>query len=490
MSRKLRNVLVAGAVSVLAAVSLAVAVGSASAATTPTATFTKVSEWGSGFEGRYTVANGGSSTMNSWQVSFTLPAGTTISSHWDAARSGSGQQVVFANLSWNGTIAPGASVVFGFIGAGSGSPTGCLLNGQPCAGGTQPSPSASTPRPPSPSASPSKPPSPSASPSKPPSPSASPSPTANPGTPVAANGQLRVCGRQLCNKNGKAIQLRGMSTHGIQWYANCATAGSLDVLAQEWTADVLRISMYIQEDGYETDPRRFTDLVHNYIELATARGMYAIVDWHMLDPGDPNYNLDRAKTFFAEIAQRHANKVNVLYEIANEPNEVSWSAIKSYADQVIPVIRQRDPEAVVLVGTPDWSSLSVSGDGNGVATITANPVTAGNLMYVFHFYAASHGNAYYNTFAQAVDTLPMFVTEFGTQQATGDGPNDFTNAQRYLDLMAAKKVSWTNWNFSDDFRSGAVFTTGTCATGQFSGTTRLKPAGAWIRDRIRTADDF
>ncbi len=474
MALKARPFLAAAAAAAVATMAMALATHTANAAATPTATFTKVADWGSGWEGRYTITNGGSTTLTSWQVSFSLPSGTSISSYWNAVRVGSGQPYVFGNASWNGNVAPGASATFGFIGVGSGSPTGCLLNGQPCDGGAQPSPSASSPRPPSPSA----------------SPSPSTSPTATPGTPVAANGQLRVCGRQLCNKNGKAIQLRGMSTHGIQWYANCATSTSLTVLAQEWRADVLRISMYVQEGGYETDPRRFTDMVHNYIELATARGMYAIVDWHMLDPGDPNANLTRAKTFFAEIAQRHASKVNVLYEIANEPSGVAWSTIKSYADQVIPVIRAQDPEAVVLVGTPDWSSLGVSGSGGGVSAIAANPVTAANVMYVFHFYAASHGDLYYNTFAQATDTLPMFVTEFGTQEYTGDGPNNFTMAQRYLDLMATKKVSWVNWNFSDDFRSGAVFTTGTCNTGAFSGTARLKPAGAWVRDRIRTPDDF
>ena len=122
--------------------------------------------------------------------------------------------------------------------------------------------------------------------------------------PLAANGQLRVCGVKLCNEYGKPIQLRGMSTHGLQWYRQCVNAASLDALANDWKADVLRISMYVQEDGYETNPRLFTDLVHTLIEQATARGMYAIVDWHMLDPGDPNYNLASAKTFFTEIAQR------------------------------------------------------------------------------------------------------------------------------------------------------------------------------------------
>ncbi|MEV5328910.1 cellulase family glycosylhydrolase [Nonomuraea sp. NPDC052634] len=311
------------------------------------------------------------------------------------------------------------------------------------------------------------------------------------GTPVEANGQLRVCGIKLCNEHGKQIQLRGMSSHGIQWYPQCLTDASLDALAGDWKADVLRISMYIQEDGYETNPRLFTDRVHNLIEMATARGMYAIVDWHMLDPGDPMYNLGRAKTFFTEIAQRHNGKKNVLYEIANEPNgdSVTWAVIRDYAHQLIPVIRQYDPDAPILIGTRAWSSLGVSA-GSDETEIVNNPVNADNIMYTFHFYAASHGTEYLNTLSRAADRLPIFVTEFGTQSASGDGANNFTRSQQYLDLLAQKKISWVNWNFSDDFRSGAVFTTGTCPNGPFAGTSRLKEAGVWIRDRIRTPDDF
>ncbi|MGW0485396.1 cellulase family glycosylhydrolase [Nonomuraea sp. NPDC003214] len=310
-------------------------------------------------------------------------------------------------------------------------------------------------------------------------------------TPVEANGQLRVCGIKLCNENGKQIQLRGMSSHGIQWYNQCLNSASLDALAADWKADVLRISMYVQEGGYETNPRLFTDRVHNLIEMATARGMYAIVDWHMLTPGDPMYNLSRAKTFFTEIAQRHDSKDNVLYEIANEPNgdAVTWSVIRNYAHQLIPVIRQHDADAPILVGTRAWSSLGVSGGGDE-SEIIANPVNAANIMYTFHFYAASHGSEYLSTLSRAADRLPIFVTEFGTQTASGDGGNNFTRSQQYLDLMAQKKISWVNWNFSDDFRTGAVFKTGTCPGGPFAGTANLKEAGVWVRDRIRTADDF
>ena len=309
-------------------------------------------------------------------------------------------------------------------------------------------------------------------------------------TPVGVNGQLRVCGTKLCNQYGKPIQLRGMSTHGLQWYPQCVNNASLDALATDWQADVIRLSMYIQEGGYETNPRLFTDRMHSLIEQASARGMYVIVDWHQLSPGDPNFNLARARTFFTEIAQRHGNKPNILYDVANEPNGTPWPTVKRYHEAIIPTIRAIDPDALILLGTHGWGSLGVS-DGGNENDVINNQVNATNIMYTFHFYAGSHGDNYLNTLSRAADRIPVFVTEFGTQTASGDGANNFAQSQRYIDLMAQKKISWTNWNYSDDSRSGAVFTSGTCPGGTFSGTSRLKPAGVWVRERIKSpADNF
>ncbi|MFI1224386.1 MULTISPECIES: glycoside hydrolase family 5 protein [unclassified Streptomyces] len=303
-------------------------------------------------------------------------------------------------------------------------------------------------------------------------------------TPLAANGQLSVCGRQLCNSSRQAVALNGMSTHGTQWYAQCVTDGSLDALAQDWRADVLRVSTYVQEGGYETDPAGFTARAQKFVDAAHARGMYAVIDWHMLSPGDPNANLANAKTFFTAMAKKYKDHPGVLYEIANEPSGVSWSAIKSYSEQIIPVIRAQDPDAVVLVGTRAWSSFGVS-EGSDESEVVNNPVNASNIMYTFHFYAASHREEYLAALDRASDKLPVFVTEFGTQNYAGEGANDFAMSQRYLDLMKSKNISWTNWNYSDDHRSGAVFKTGTCDGSNWTGTGVLKEAGVWIRDRIR-----
>lgn len=113
-------------------------------------------------------------------------------------------------------------------------------------------------------------------------------------TPLSLIGQLQVVDNKLCDENGAPVQLRGMSTHGLQWYGwgDCLTESSLDALAYDWGADILRISMYIQEGGYENNPTGFTNQVSTLIEAAEARGMYALVDWHQLSPGDPNENLE------------------------------------------------------------------------------------------------------------------------------------------------------------------------------------------------------
>ncbi len=104
--------------------------------------------------------------------------------------------------------------------------------------------------------------------------------------------------------------------------------------------------------------------------------------------------------------------------------------------------------------------------------------SAENIMYTFRFYAASHGIYHLQALSRAADQIPMFVTEFGTQDYAGEGPNDLVQPQKYLNLMKTKKISWVNWNYSDDIRSGAVFNEGACDAGIVAGTSQLKEAGA------------
>ncbi|GGN66296.1 endoglucanase [Actinoplanes lobatus] len=465
MKRRTTTILAA----VLAVAAVSTAVLSSLPANAETAAFRVASSWSTGYQAEITVGNPSSSAISTWKVELTLPAGTSVTQAWSSTLTSSGNTYTFTPAAWNGTIAANASTNFGFIVTGTGQPTACLVNGQTCTGTTVPTSSPTT----SPSA----------------SPSTSTSPPPVNGTPVGINGQLKVCGTKLCNQYGKPIQLRGMSTHGIQWFPGCYTDAGLDALATDWNSDLFRVSMYVQEQGYETDPAGFTTRVNNLVDKAEQRGMYALIDFHILTPGDPMYNLDRAKTFFAQVSARNAAKKNVIYEIANEPNGVSWATIKNYAEQVIPVIRANDPDAVVVVGTRGWSSLGVS-EGGSSSEIVANPVNASNVMYTFHFYAASHKDNYRAEVERAAASLPLFVTEFGTVTYTGDGAVDTASSNTWLDLLDRLQISYANWTFSDAGEGSAALKAGTCAGGSFAGTGVLTESGLLMRSRIRTADNF
>jgi endoglucanase len=482
--RRLRVLAIGAAVAVAGTVAVVIAwPGNAEAAT-----FAVVNSWNNGYQAQVSVVNGTSSATTSWKVELTLPAGTSISGSWNATRAADGSTDTFTPADWNGKLAPGASTSFGFVAAGPGRPTGCQVNGHACGTSTGPPSGPPTTAPVTrPATAPTTAPATTAT-TRPPTTA----PTTRPPkgtTPLAINGRLHVCGVHLCNQYDKAIQLRGMSTHGLQYAANCYNDASLDALADDWHADLLRIAMYVQEGGYATHPAGFTDKVDSLVDKAQARGMYAIVDFHILNPGDPTDNLARAKTFFAAVSKRNAGKKNVLYEIANEPNGVSWATIRSYAQQVIPVIRANDPHAVVIVGTRGWSSLGVS-DGSNSTEVTNDPVPASNIMYTFHFYAASHGANYRAEVQRAAARLPLFVTEFGTVSASGGGATDTAGSTAWLNLLDQLKISYANWTFSDVNESSAALKPGTCSGRAYAGTSVLTPSGAFVRRRIRTPDSF
>src|SRR4051812_23448254 len=135
MTSRLRVALVAAAVLVTA--------GGITAITTPaqaagalTATLSYDSDWGTGYQAKYTVTNGTAATVSAWKVEFDLPAGSTLGSYWDALMAQSGTHVTAGNRTYNGTVAPGGTASFGFLVSGSGKPANCKLNGASCAGVT------------------------------------------------------------------------------------------------------------------------------------------------------------------------------------------------------------------------------------------------------------------------------------------------------------------------------------------------------------------
>jgi endoglucanase len=119
----------------------------------------------------------------------------------------------------------------------------------------------------------------------------------------------------------------------------------------------------------------------------------------------------------------------------------------------------------------------------------ANPIPFSNIMYTFHFYAASHKDNYRNEVRNAATKLPIFVTEWGTVSASGGGAVDIASSTAWLDLLDSLKISYVNWTYSDANESSAAFKPGTCSGSDY-GTGQLSQSGQFVRSRIVTPDSF
>ncbi len=300
-------------------------------------------------------------------------------------------------------------------------------------------------------------------------------------TPFGQHGALHVENGKLTDENGNTVQLYGMSTHGIAWFPQYINYDSFRTLRDDWNTNCIRLAMYTAEyGGYCAggDKEQLKQLVRDGVSYATELGMYVIVDWHILSDCDPNQNKDEAIAFFREMAEVFADNDNVLYEICNEPNGgTSWDSIKSYAEEVIPVIRAQKPDAVILVGTPTWSQE--------IDKAAASPLDDSNVMYTLHFYAGTHKDDLRNRLETYVQNgLPVFVSEFGMCDASGNGANDFVSTTKWLDLLNKYQISFCCWNLANKDESSSVFKASSTALSDWTDDD-FNESGRWIRDYFR-----
>lgn len=91
--------------------------------------------WNTGFTATVRITNNTGTTITGWRLGFTLPAGQTITSGWNATYSPTSGGVTATNVSYNGTLAPGATTEIGFQGThtgNTGGPASFTLNGTTC----------------------------------------------------------------------------------------------------------------------------------------------------------------------------------------------------------------------------------------------------------------------------------------------------------------------------------------------------------------------
>lgn len=295
---------------------------------------------------------------------------------------------------------------------------------------------------------------------------------------VKEHGQLRIEGTKIVDKNGAIVQLKGMSFFWSQWNGQYYTAETVKWLKNDWQCNVVRAAMGVDEggDAYIANPDREKQKVFTVIDAAIAEGIYVIVDWHSHHAED---YIPEAKAFFSEVSEKYGDTPNIIYETYNEPLDVSWTAtLKPYHEDILASIRKNDPDNIVICGTRTWSQR--------VDEVIGNQIDDPNIAYTLHYYAATHKQELRDLAQQAVNAgVPIFVTEYGVSEASGDGSIDTVETNIWWDFLDANNIGWCNWSITDKEELSAALMSGASFQGNWDAND-LSQSGTMVRNEIRT----
>lgn len=289
---------------------------------------------------------------------------------------------------------------------------------------------------------------------------------------VKKHGQLSVRSTQLVDKNNDPVVLRGMSFGWHSMWPRFYNEKAVNWLKKDFNCNVVRAAMGIElgEMSYIKEPQFSKDKIEAVIKGAIKADIYVIIDWH-----SHNVNLKEAVVFFEEMSKKYGKYPNIIYEVFNEPDYETWGEVKTYAEEVIRVIRENDPDNIILVGCPHWDQ--------DIDLPAADPIRGyNNLMYTMHFYAATHGKELRDRTDMAIKSgLPVFISESAGMEATGDGPLNMKAWQEYIDWMEAGKLSWVTWSVSDKDETCSILQKSAKSEGNWK-EKDLKESGIKVRD--------
>lgn len=271
--------------------------------------------------------------------------------------------------------------------------------------------------------------------------------------PVSYYGALHTSGNKIIGaKNNQQAMLRGVSLFwsdatGASYY----NPNVISWVVDNFKIDVFRFAMGIEyydsnggtknavDGGYKTNPEGQLSMIDKMVQTAIENDVYIIIDWHS---HRAHQETTIAKDFFQKVSLKYKDVPNVIYEIYNEPVSGSggnWDAIKNYANQVVPGIRA-NTQNLVIVGTPNWSQHPEQG--------AQSPIASTNIAYVLHFYASSHSKGSYGGHVTSALNAgyPVFISEWGTTNADGDGEPNASATNEWTQFMDQNNIPNCNWS--------------------------------------------
>lgn len=302
--------------------------------------------------------------------------------------------------------------------------------------------------------------------------------------PITVEGKNLKFGGEIASIAGPSLFWSNTYWGGDKYY----NANVVSWVKQDWNAKLIRASMGVEADGgYIEDPDANKARVISVVDAAIANNMYVIIDWHSHNAHD--YKAE-AIAFFEEMATKYGANHNVIYEIYNEPlnqytdigkttSALVWSdVIKPYALDVIAAIRAIDPDNLIIVGTPTWSQ--------DVDVAANSPITGyDNIAYTLHFYAATHKLYLRNKATAAMNKgIALFVTEWGSVEASGDGDVDAVETAAWLDFLKTNNISHANWALNDKDEGASALLPNSSATGNWNDAD-LTTSGILVKDAIK-----
>ena len=295
-------------------------------------------------------------------------------------------------------------------------------------------------------------------------------------TVVDLHGLLQVNGNSIVDKNGDAVSFAGNSFFwsndnwgGERYYKSEVVSW----LKEDWNTTIVRAAMGVEDPGGYLDNKAANkNRVKTIVDAAIDEGLYVIIDWHSHHAED---NTNEAVLFFQEMADLYGEHDNVIYEVYNEPLDISWSnIIKPYAVSVITTIRAIDPDNLIVVGTPEWSQR--------IDLAAADPIIGfSNIAYTLHFYTIYHQQWLRDRANAALDDgIALFVTEWGS---IGYSQID-SEANEWMTWCFDNKISHCNWAVNDKEEEWSILVPGASTSGGWSDDD-LTDAGKLARNIIR-----
>jgi endoglucanase len=292
---------------------------------------------------------------------------------------------------------------------------------------------------------------------------------------VSKHGKLNVSGTQLTDAGGQPLVLRGMSYGWHCLWPRFYNAGSVKWLKKDWNINVIRAALGVElgDSSYLRRPEWSKQKIKAVVDAAIKEDLYVIIDWH-----SHNINLKEAKAFFAEMAETYGKYPHVIYEIFNEPDEETWDEVKKYSTEIINVIREKDPDNIILVGSPHWDQ--------DIHVVADDPLKGfSNIMYTLHFYAATHKQGLRDRGNYALSKgIPIFISESAGMTASGDGELDQAEWQKWIDWAEENKISWITWSVSDKNETCSVLLPSASSKGKWKDRD-LKESGIRTRELLK-----